>query len=121
MKNQELETLFADFTVNNKKIPFEFLDYEGTEETYIVYNSLGEEPVFFGDDEVLATVSTYDIHIYTKGNYLDILKEVKKKLYNADWTWDEDSEDLYEKDTRFFHKVTTWQKERMITDGQNWI
>ena len=114
MKNHELETLFTNFTVNNKVIPFEFLDYSGKEETYIVYNSIGEEPIFFGDDEVLATVNTYDFHIYTKGNYLDILKKVKEKLDNAEWTWVEDSEDIYEQDTQFFHKVTTWQKERMI-------
>lgn len=117
MKNQELENLFIDFTVNGEKIPFEFLDYIGEKEKYIVYNSQGEEPVFFGNDEVLATVCTYDFNIYAKGNYLDILEEIKKKLNDADWVWIEDSEDIYEKDTRFFHKSTTWQKERMIENG----
>lgn len=111
--NSEIEEMFSNFTVNEKQIPVSFVDYQGSEETYIVYNSLGEEPIFFGDNDVLASENTYDFNIYTKGNYLDILKETKKVLKNNGWTWEEDSEDLYETDTHFFHKVTTWSKERM--------
>ena len=110
--NNELELLFNNFKVDEKLIPVSFLDYNGEEETYIVYQSLGEEPSFWGDNEVLASENTYDFHIYTKGNYLNILNKIKEKLKINGWTWVEDSEDLYEDDTCFFHKVTTWSKER---------
>lgn len=112
--NAEIEQIFSNFIVNDKQIPVEFLDYQGSEETYIVYSSLGEEPSFFGDNEVLVSEDTYDFDIYTKGNFLDILKQLKKILNENGWTWIEDSEDLYEKDTGYFHKATTWSKERMI-------
>lgn len=110
--NSEIENLFSNFIVDNKKIPVSFLEYTGGKETYVVYNSLGEEPTFFGDNEVLASEDTYDFNIYTKGNFLKILRELKKKLKNNGWTWNEDSEDIYEEDTGYFHKVTTWSKER---------
>ena len=116
--NDEIERIFDNFTVDNQVIPVEFMDYKGSEETYIVYFSDGENGTFYGDDKVLASENTYDFNIYTKGNYLNILKEVKRKLYDNGWNWDEDSEDLYEEDTHFFHKVTTWSKERNVFEWQ---
>ncbi len=110
--NSEIETIFSDFIVDNVKIPVEFAKYNGDSEIYIVYFSNGETPSLNADDEVIASENTYDFNIYTKGNYLNILKEVKRKLNDNDWNWVEDSEDIYEDDTRFFHKVTTWSKER---------
>ena len=110
--NSEIETIFSNFIVDGINIPVEFMDYEGDKETFIVYFSNGETPSFFGENKVLSSENTYDFNIYTKGNFLNILKEIKKKLNENGWNWIEDSEDLYEKDTRFFHKVTTWSKER---------
>ena len=110
--NEELENIFKDFKVNKKPIEVSFLKHKGKSETYVVYSSIGETPDFWGDNEVLASINTYDFDIYTKGNYLDILKEVKKILKENGWTWVEDSEDMYEEDTRYFHKTTTWSKER---------
>lgn len=109
--NDEIELMFKNFAVDNKKIPVEFMNYFGKEETFIVYNSLGETPSLHGDDEAIASTNTYDFNIYTKGNFLPILKEIKKILKANKWRWQEDSEDLYEEDTRYFHKVTTWSKE----------
>ena len=110
--NSEIETIFSNFSVNNVTIPVEFAKYDGDSEVYIVYFSNGETPELNADDKVIISKNTYDFNIYTKGNYLNILNEVKKKLNANGWTWLEDSEDIYEEDTRFFHKVTTWIKER---------
>lgn len=106
--NNEIEMLFSNFIV-----PVVFGNYTGKEEKYVVYFSNGETPVFYGDDKVLASVNTYDFNIYTKGNYLNILNELKKILSDNGWNWVEDGEDIYEDDTHFFHKVTTWSKERI--------
>ena len=105
--NSEIKTIFSNFIV-----PVEFGKYRGNEEEYVVYFSNGETPALHADDSVIASNNTYDFNIYSKGNYLNILNEVKKKLNDNGWTWIEDSEDIYEEDTRFFHKVTTWSKER---------
>lgn len=106
--NDEIELMFSNFLC-----PVEFMDYKGNEETYVVYHSTGEVPALHGDNRVLGSIDTYDFHIYTKGNYLTILKELKKILENNGWSWIEDSEDYFESDTHFFNKVTTWSKERI--------
>lgn len=110
--NNIIENIFNNFVVDGKEIPVEFGKYEGSSEIYIVYFSNGETPDFYGDDKILASKNTYDFNIYTKGNFFNILNKVKEKLYDNGWEWIEDSEDIYEEDTRFFHKVTTWSKER---------
>lgn len=111
--NEELEQLFKNFIVNEKHIDVSFLVHKGKNEDYIVYSSIGETPQFWGNNEVLASIDTYDFDIYTKGNYLNILKKIKEKLKDSKWTWVEDSEDMYEEDTGYFHKTTTWSKERI--------
>ena len=50
--------------------------------------------------------------IYTKGNYLNILKAVKKKLKDNEWSWISDSADMYETDTKYYHKTATFEKEQ---------
>ena len=109
--NDEIELMFKNFTVKNKKIPVEFMNYTGKEETYVTYISLGETPELHADNEAIASINTYDFDIYTKGNFLPILRELKKILKANKWRWQEDSEDMYEEDTRYFHKVTTWSIE----------
>lgn len=110
--NNEIEEIFDNFIVDSKKIPVEFSKYSGPEEQYVVYSSLGEKPELHANDIPIVSVDTFDFDIYSKSNYLNILKEIKNKLTNAGWTWVEDSEDLYEEDTGFYHKTTTWCKEK---------
>lgn len=110
--NNEIKKIFSNFIVDNQKIPVEWQKYLGTEETYVVYSSLGEKPELHANDIPIASVDTYDFDIYSKSNYLNILKEIKNKLISAGWTWIEDSEDLFEEDTGFYHKITTWCKEK---------
>ena len=111
--NEEIEKIFNDFKINGEPIKVSFLVHKGEEETYVVYSSIGETPNFWGDNEVLSSIDIYDFDIYTKGNYLNILKEIKTILKENNWTWVEDSEDMYEEDTGYFHKTSTWSKERI--------
>ncbi len=110
--NNEIELLFKNFIVDGKKIPVEFANYEGSSEEYVVYFSNGEHGSSYSDDKLDTTTVEYDFNIYSKSNFLNILNELKKILYKNGWNFIEDSEDIYESDTHFFHKVTTWNKER---------
>ena len=46
-----------------------------------------------------------------KQEFIEIFKEIKQRMINAGWTWVEDSPDLYEADTKMFHKATTFEVE----------
>ena len=110
--NKEIEDIFKDFSVDDLKIPIEFLRYKGNADTYIVYSGLGSSPALASDDKTDFIEDTYDFHIFSKKNYSKIIKEVKNKLIENGFTWVEDSPDLYEDDTGFYSKVITVIKER---------
>jgi hypothetical protein len=116
--NEEIETIFANFKVNNINIPVNFLDYNGNKNTYIVYMETDKDNSYSGDNEILGFVDYYDFDIYSKGNYLEVVREVKRLLKENGWTWQpsRDSEDMYETDTGFYHKTLCFAKQVQINN-----
>ena len=112
--NEEIETIFKNFIVDKVKIPIAFIKYFGKEETYITYQSIGNNPALSSDDKTTNSTDTIDIDIYTKGNYLKIIKEIKNKMLANDFMWDGDSPDMYEQDTGYYHKTISFAKERGV-------
>lgn len=112
--NSEIEEIFKDFVVDGTKIPIAFLKYRGKETTYITYQELRNSDALNGDDKVIYTASTYDLDIYSIGNYLNIISKIKEKMFANDYTWVEDSQDMYEEDTKLYHKTITFAKERSV-------
>lgn len=112
--NSEIEKILAEFKVGNKNIPFAFLRYKGKEKTYITYLEIENNPELSGDDEPLYSSSSYDFDIYSNGNYLTIVSELKKVMLAHDFIWVEDSPDMYEEDTGLYHKTITFAKERRV-------
>ena len=112
--NSEIEKIFNNFIVDDVLIPIEFIDYKGKSNTYMTYHEIDNEPELCRDDIPLYSGVTYDVDIYTKGNFLNIVKEVKKKMLESGWTWIEDSQDMYEEDTKMYHKTITFAKERSV-------
>ena len=115
--NKELKTIFTDFKVNKKSIPAEHLRYKGKSKTFVTWTLLPESPSLNGDDECLYSVAEVDIDVFSDGNYLDIIKEVKKIMKENKWLWVEDSEEMFEEDTELYHKTITFKKERFIDNG----
>lgn len=111
--NKIIEDIFKSFTVDNVSIPIGFPVYTGKKETYLTYNFY-DEPILSGDDECLFTISKVEINIFTKGNYIKIVNEVKKKMKENDFVWTGDSEDLYETDTKYHHKALSFEKEMEV-------
>lgn len=113
--NSLIEKIFADFKVDNKNIPLSFLQYDGKEETYITYQSIDNSGVLSGDDEIIGFIDYYDFDIYSKGNYLKIVREIKKKLKDNGFMWQPSmsSGDMFEEDTGYFHKTLCFAIERM--------
>ena len=110
--NAEIETIFNGFKVNNKDIPVSYMHYEGHEDTYIVYSQYDTGNSYSTDDEIAGAVAYYDFDIYSKTNYIAVVKAVKNKLKANDWTWqpNRDSQDFYDNDTGIYHKTFCFAK-----------
>jgi len=115
--NEELKTIFKNFKVNGKSISVEHLRYKGKSKTFVTWSLLTERPSLMADDENLYSIVEVDIDVFSDGNYLDIIKEVKKLMKNNEWVWVEDSPEMYEEDTELYHRTITFEKERMIING----
>lgn len=116
--NNELQTIFASFTVGGQTIPVSFMRYTGKATTYITYQEIQDDTSFSADDELQAYVTYYDFDIYSKGNYLTIIESVKEILKANGWRWQPSmtSQDLYEDDTGYYHKTLCFAK---IKEEQN--
>ena len=112
--NEEIEKIFEKFIVDKVKIPIGFIRYTGKETTYLTYQSMGNNPALSSDDKINYSTDTIDIDIYTKGNYLKIIKEIKKLMLANEFVWDGDSPDMYEQDTGYYHKTISFVKERGV-------
>lgn len=109
--NELIERIFADFSV-----PVWFLRYNGNETTYIVYSQTDADNSLSADDELTNYVDYYDFDIYSKGNYLKIVKSVKEILKDNGFVWQpsRSSGDLYEAETGYYHKTLCFAIERSI-------
>lgn len=112
--NSEIEKILDKLKVDNKKIPFAFLRYRGKSKTYITYMEIENNPLLSGDDEPIYSASSFDFDIYSDGNYLSIVSELKKVMLEHDFLWVEDSPDMFEEETGLYHKTITFAKERRI-------
>jgi len=112
--NSLIEKTLKGFTVNSKEIPVNFLRYNGSEDTYITYMMTDADSALHGDDELLNYIEYYDFDIYTKGNYKPIVKALKALLTGVGFMWEVDrtSEDMYDEDTKLYHKTVCFSIER---------
>lgn len=109
--NEEIETLLSGLGV-----PVAFMFYDGNAESYITYMQLDKDNVLAGDDEVLGCVQYYDFDVYSKGNYFNVISNLINIMTAAGWTYQpsRDSPDLYERDTKFYHKTICLAKESEV-------
>ncbi len=113
--NEELKTIFCDeISVNGEVIPIKHLRYKGKSRRFITWTLLDEVPSLSANDEPLFSVCPVDIDVFSDGNYLDIIKEIKKKMKNSEWVWVGDSAEMYEEDTGLYHKTCSFEKERIL-------
>lgn len=112
--NELIESLFADFTVDGKSIPVAYMVYEGHGEPYVTYQETGADETLFGDDDLIAYVDYYDFDVYSKGNYNNIIKEIKKilKANGFQWQASGSSFDMYEPETEYYHKTLSFAIQR---------
>ena len=106
--NAEIKT-----TLQSLGVPVAFMHYQGDADTYVTYMQLDKDNALAGDDTILGCVQYYDFDIYSKGNYLNVINDLIDLMVAAGWTYQpsRDSTDMYETDTKFYHKTICLAKE----------
>ena len=112
MMNAEIETIFDEFTVDDVEIPVAFMFYDGDEESWIVYSNVDNYHSYSGDDDLLGYVTYYDFEIYSKGNFMNIIKAVKALMLENGWSFQpsRSSQENYDRDTRVYSKTLCFAK-----------
>lgn len=95
-------------------IPVAHLKYKGSSKKYVVWTIIDEEPAFSYEDDIQYSKVMVDIDIYSEGNYLSVMSSIKNIMKKNEWTWEEDSIESYEEDTKLYHRTCTFSKERKI-------
>lgn len=118
---EELKALFDNFQVNGVSIPVKLLVYDGHGEPYVVYRQYDKDNSYSSDDEISGYITYFDFDVYSKGNFLPIVKAIKSTLKNAGWTWQprRDSPDMYEADTGYYHKTICFAYPIQTVDEQD--
>lgn len=111
--NEEIKGIFGnEITVDGASVPVAHLRYRGESKTFVVWTMLGNKPTLSGDDEPIFGVASVDIDVYSDGNYLKVIAEIKRIMIENGWLWVEDSAEMYEDDTGLYHITITFEKER---------
>ena len=113
--NEELKSIFGDaVTVGKKAVPFAHLRYKGKETTFATWTITGEVPKLSADNLPLYSVVAVDVDVFSKGNYLALVTEIKRLMLENEWVWTGDSPEMYEEDTELYHKTISFEKERNL-------
>lgn len=112
--NEIIQAAFNGFKVNKIEIPVKYLHYLGHGEPYVTYTPTGNNNVFSADDQIQNYITYYDFDIYSKGNYYDIAEAIKAIMQanNFSYVPSQDSAEMYESDTGYYHKTLCFAIER---------
>lgn len=112
--NPTIETAFSDFMVDGKAIPIAFLSYTGDDDVYLTYYTWQERSENFFDDEYHTEIAYGTIDIFSKQNFKNILRKVKKILKENNFTWTDNGPETYERDTGYYHVPVNFFAENTI-------
>ena len=113
--NEELKAIFGEaVAVGEASVPVAHLRYKGRETTFVTWSVTGENPVLSADNTPLYSVVAVDVDVFSKGNYLALVTEIKRLMLENDWVWTGDSQEMYEEDTEQYHKTISFEKERNL-------
>ena len=97
-------------TLKPLNIPVSFQTYSGTAPIYITFFEYLAQGESYCDDEEKVEGHYLQIDVWSKGNYNSIVKQTKELLRNAGFRRTFETE-LFEEDTKIYHKVIRVFKE----------
>lgn len=112
--NEIIQRAFEGFALNGVEIPVKYLYYMGHGEPYITYTPTSNGAVFSAEDQIQNYVTYYDFDIYSKENYYAIEAGVKAIMQANNFMYvpSQDSAEMYEPDTGYYHKTLCFSIER---------
>ena len=112
--NEIIQEAFNGFAVDNVEIPVKYLHYMGHGEPYVTYTPTGNGNVFSADDQIQNYITYYDFDIYSKRNFYAIAEAIKAIMQanNFSYVPSQDSPEMYETDTGYYHKTLCFAIER---------
>jgi hypothetical protein len=90
-------------TLATTNVPVAFQVYTGTATTYITFFEYNQQGSLFADDTEKQTQHSIQVDVWSKGNYGELVEQVKTLLNTVGFTRNSEGE-LYESDTKTFHK-----------------
>lgn len=99
--NEYIESVLATVT---PAVPYAFLKYDGNDRTFLVYYSY-EVPELSVNDALRSSIFHFSVVVYSDGNYLNILQQLRTKFAAAGAVWIEDSVDLYDDEAKIYYKT----------------
>ena len=99
--------------LKNLNVPVRFQTYSGTETTYITFFNYLENGTSYADNKETSTGYYIQVDVWSLGDYTALVKSVLEALEIAEFrrTY---ATDLYEKDTKIFHKIIRITKFREV-------
>lgn len=91
-------------------IPVAFQTYSGKADTYITFFAYLEKAELHADDEEEIVGRYIQIDVWSKQDYTDLVKQVHEQMKEAGFI-KLNFYDLYEKDTKVYHKVMRYRRE----------
>ena len=91
-------------TLAPTEIPVAFLKYIGGATTYITFFEYNQQGKLFADDVEQHTRHSLQVDIWSKGDYVSLVKQVKDLLKPIGFRRNFETE-FYEDDTKTFRKV----------------
>lgn len=95
-------------TLSPTNVPVDFRVYKGTATTYITFFEVIDVPSMYADDELRSTQKTVQIDVWTKGNFIPLVAQVKDLMKNAEFSFS-NGRDFYENDTGYYHYALTYK------------
>lgn len=85
-------------------VPVSFMDYNSNEGTYIVFLEYNQGSWLQADDEEMYTKHFFQVDVFSSGNYLTLVKNVKTAMKKAGFGRMFESE-TYDDDMKKFRKI----------------
>lgn len=105
--NSDILTALKDIGV-----PVSFQRHTGTADTYITFFTYLDRPELHSDDRETVTGYYVQIDVWSKNDYTELVKSVHEKMSAVGFR-KQGFYDLYEDDTRMYHKAMRFLKEVM--------
>lgn len=102
-------------TLNPLGVPVAKANYNQTADTYIVFLEYNQASRMNADDEEVITKHFYQVDVFSKGNYNQLVDDVKERMKEVGFSRMFESE-TYDEDMRMYRKILRFNYESKIKE-----